>query len=51
MVEPTAGQGLRNMAERARVLGGAFSVKNGQGSGTEISVQIPMAGGGRESRA
>jgi nitrate/nitrite-specific signal transduction histidine kinase len=51
MVEPTAGQGLRNMAERARVLGGAFSVKNGQGSGTEISVQIPLAGGGRESRA
>ena len=51
MVEPTAGQGLRNMAERARVLGGAFSVKNGQGSGTEISVQIPMTGGSRESRA
>ena len=51
MVEPTAGQGLRNMAERARALGGAFSVKKGQGSGTEISVQIPMAGGGRESRA
>ena len=51
MVEPTAGQGLRNMAERARVLGGAFSVKNGQGSGTEISVQIPLAGGSRESTA
>jgi len=51
MVEPTAGQGLRNMAERARAIGGAFSVKNGQGVGTEISVQVPLAGGGRESRA
>ncbi len=50
MVEPTAGQGLRNMAERARALGGIFSVKSVQGSGTEISVQIPLVGGSGESR-
>jgi nitrate/nitrite-specific signal transduction histidine kinase len=50
-VEPTAGQGLRNMAERARTLGGTFSVKSGQGSGTEIAVRIPLAGGSGESRA
>ena len=50
-VEPTAGQGLRNMAERARALGGIFSVKSRQGSGTEIAVQIPLAGGSGESRA
>jgi nitrate/nitrite-specific signal transduction histidine kinase len=51
MVEPTAGQGLKNMAERARDMGGIFSVKSGQGSGTEISVQIPLIGGTGESRA
>jgi len=51
MVEPTDGQGLRNMAERARALGGIFSVKSRQGSGTEIAVQIPLAGGSGESRA
>jgi len=51
MVEPIAGQGLRNMAERARALGGTFSVKSRQGSGTEIAVQIPLAGGSGESRA
>jgi len=50
-VEPTDGQGLRNMAERARALGGIFSVKSRQGSGTEISVQIPLAGGSGESTA
>jgi nitrate/nitrite-specific signal transduction histidine kinase len=50
-VEPTAGQGLRNMAERARALGGIFSVKSRQGSGTEIAVQIPLAAGSGESRA
>jgi len=50
MVEPTAGQGLRNMAERARALGGTFSVKSRQGSGTEIAVQIPLAGGNGGSR-
>ncbi len=50
-VEPTAGQGLRNMAERARALGGHLSVKSAQGSGTEIGVQIPLAGGIGESRA
>lgn len=51
MVEPTAGQGLRNMAERAKALGGTFSVKSGQGLGTEIAVQIPLAGGSGESAA
>jgi signal transduction histidine kinase len=51
MVEPTAGQGLRNMAERVRVLRGIFSVKSAQGSGTEIAVQIPLAGGSGESTA
>ena len=51
MVEPTAGQGLRNMAERARALGGIFSVRSKRGSGTEIAVQIPLAAGSGESRA
>jgi signal transduction histidine kinase len=39
------------MAERARALGGIFSVKSRQGSGTEIAVQIPLAAGSGESRA
>lgn len=50
-VESTAGQGLRNMAERARALGGNFSVKSMQGLGTEISVQIPLAKAHAGSRA
>ncbi len=51
MVEPTAGQGLRNMAERVRVLRGIFSVKSAQGSGTEVAVEIPLGGGNGGSRA
>jgi signal transduction histidine kinase len=35
------GQGLRNMAERARRLGGEFTVNSAPGRGTQIAVRLP----------
>jgi signal transduction histidine kinase len=35
------GQGLRNMAERARMLGGTFTVDSAPGQGTEVRLTIP----------
>ncbi|MFQ5848020.1 MAG: ATP-binding protein [Candidatus Methylomirabilales bacterium] len=37
------GQGLRNMGERARRLGGSLSVESAPGRGTRIRVEIPLA--------
>ena len=39
---PTGGQGLGNMAERARLLGGQFSVVTAPGAGTEIRLVVPI---------
>lgn len=39
-------QGLRNMGERARALGGRFSVDSQQGRGTSVEVAVPLQGGG-----
>jgi signal transduction histidine kinase len=37
-----AGQGLRNMEERARRLGGALCVASAPGRGTRITVEVPL---------
>jgi two-component system CheB/CheR fusion protein len=39
---PTKGLGLVSMEERARIAGGAFSVKSALGEGTTILVEIPL---------
>ena len=39
---PTKGLGLVSMEERARIAGGAFSVKSALGEGTKIVVEIPL---------
>jgi len=38
-----AGNGLRNMRERAQELGGTVSIKTAAAGGTEIEVQLPIA--------
>ena len=38
---PAAGQGLRNMAERARMLGGDLVVRSEPGRGTEVRLAVP----------
>ncbi|MBI2861616.1 MAG: GAF domain-containing sensor histidine kinase [Chloroflexi bacterium] len=38
----SAGMGLRNMAERARALGGQLTVESDQGQGTTITVDVPI---------
>lgn len=40
------GQGLRNMADRARLLRGRFKVESAFGKGTSIVVEIPLTEGG-----
>lgn len=37
-----AGQGLRNMTERARRLGGSLGVESAPGQGTWITVEVPL---------
>jgi signal transduction histidine kinase len=37
---PAEGQGLRNMAERAQLLGGRLLVVSSPGHGTEVSVEV-----------
>jgi signal transduction histidine kinase/ligand-binding sensor domain-containing protein len=39
---PVDGNGLRNMAERAAMIGGRFVAKSKQGKGTEICVEFPL---------
>ncbi|MEW6662028.1 MAG: sensor histidine kinase [Bacillota bacterium] len=42
----SSGQGIKNMQERARLLGGWLTIKSNPGMGTEISMQIPLGGEG-----
>ena len=37
---PAEGQGLRNMAERAQLLGGRLLVASSPGHGTEVCVEV-----------
>jgi PAS domain S-box-containing protein len=39
----TAGFGLRNIAERVRILGGRLEVNSGRGSGTGVVIVIPFS--------
>ena len=38
---PGSGNGLYNMQERARILGGTITVETSEGKGTTIRVKIP----------
>jgi signal transduction histidine kinase len=38
-----AGYGLRNMQERARLLGGQLQITNPNGKGTRVTLEIPLA--------
>lgn len=42
-LEASPGQGLRNMAQRAKDMGGRLFVKSAPGTGTELTVTVPMA--------
>lgn len=44
-VEGGSGFGLKTMAERAEALDGAFDVRSAPGSGTVVSVRLPLTGG------
>lgn len=37
------GSGLRNMAHRAKLLGGTYQVNSQSGTGTSVSIQIPIS--------
>ena len=37
-----AKQGVRNMMDRARVLGARFSIASSKGRGTRVSLDLPM---------
>jgi NarL family two-component system sensor histidine kinase LiaS len=39
---PQRGRGLRNMAERARLVGGRLDVETGNGRGTRLTVDLPL---------
>jgi PAS domain S-box-containing protein len=39
------GDGLRNMAERARLLGGRLQVQSQRGQGTQITLELPLPNG------
>ena len=47
LVEPTRphGQGLANMAERARLIGAQLTIMSRAGSGTEVRVELPLGEG------
>jgi signal transduction histidine kinase len=40
--EPSTGNGLRNMAERAESLGGSFTLATRPGGGTELNWRVPL---------
>lgn len=39
---PGSGQGLRNMAQRARLIGGTLRVASAPGAGTRVQVDVPL---------
>ncbi len=39
------GSGLRDMKERAEILGGSFAVNSTPGEGTRVSLLLPLGGG------
>ena len=41
---PSGGFGLIGMAERARMLGGVYTIDSGPGRGTVITVKLTVAG-------
>jgi two-component system, chemotaxis family, CheB/CheR fusion protein len=43
MHEKSSGLGLISMAERARLVQGSFSVESGLGTGTTITVEVPLS--------
>ena len=44
--DPTAGTGLRGLADRMQVLGGDLAVDSPPGAGTRVTATIPLAGTG-----
>ncbi|MBI3979197.1 MAG: PAS domain-containing sensor histidine kinase [Chloroflexi bacterium] len=40
--EAQSGQGLRNMMERANILGGRLTIESGPGRGTEVRLEMPL---------
>jgi signal transduction histidine kinase len=44
--DPTAGTGLRGLADRIEALGGRFAVADRDGGGTVVSVELPVSGEG-----
>ncbi|NUM47276.1 MAG: GAF domain-containing sensor histidine kinase [Anaerolineales bacterium] len=42
-IRNSTGHGLRNMRERAQMLGGIFAIATAQDGGTEICVRVPLA--------
>jgi len=38
---PVAGYGLRNMRDRARMLGGELDLISGDGKGTKVRLRVP----------
>jgi signal transduction histidine kinase len=41
-LNPTRGQGLRNMRERIEKMGGTLAVSSTAGEGTEVVVTVPV---------
>jgi signal transduction histidine kinase len=44
-VHDRTGQGVRNMEERARAIGGSLSISSTPGRGTEVRIEVPMSSG------
>jgi signal transduction histidine kinase len=42
---PSAGQGLRNMQDRAQRLGGKLTLSSGPGKGSRVTVEVPVTEG------
>ena len=42
--DPSAGSGLRGLADRVAAIGGSLSIDSPVGSGTRLSVEIPLTG-------
>ena len=49
--ERTAGFGILGMEERARALGGTFTIDSRVGQGTDVRLQLPFSDAGGGSQA